>query len=75
MIELGDKVVDKITGFEDIVCARLTGLFEATQIRIHPCSLSATTEIKNSVWLEEARCEKAPGGERVCGFVGIYGKQ
>ena len=71
MIELGDKVVDKVTGLEGIACARLTGLYEATQIRVHPQSLK-DGDMRAAVWLEEARCAKAPG-ERLAGFVGVCG--
>ena len=69
MIELGDKVVDKVTGLEGVACARLVGLYEATQLRVHPVTLK-DGDVRAFTWLEEARCEKV-SGDRLMGFVGV----
>lgn len=73
MINLGDKVRDEVSGFEGIALARLEGLYEATQIRVHPTKLDPQGQIITSVWFEEDRLvvlkERA-----VVGFVNVSGK-
>ena len=72
MIELGDKVVDRVTGLEGVALARITALYEATQLRVHPVTLK-DGDVREFTWLEEARCEKV-SGDRLMGFVGVRGK-
>jgi hypothetical protein len=71
MIELGDKVVDRVTGLEGVALARITGLYEATQLRVHPVTLK-DGDVRAFAWIEEARCERV-SGERLMGFVGVQG--
>jgi hypothetical protein len=73
-IALGDKVRDRVNGFEGIALARLTGLYEATSIRVHRNSLNTSGEMLSSVWIEEERLESVTP-RAVCGFAKIEGKR
>jgi hypothetical protein len=55
MAQLGDKVRDEVSGYEGIVLAKLEALYEASQCRVHPCSLSDQGQIRDSVWIEDDR--------------------
>ena len=74
MIELGDRVRCKMTGFEGVACAKIVSLYEATQWRVQPTSTkSADGAITPFTWLEEGRLEVGPGA-RLVGFVVMEGR-
>jgi hypothetical protein len=66
-IEFGDVVKDTVTSFQGVALARMTALHEATQIRIHPQTLSTDGVIIGSVWIEETRLVKVENS-RTTGF-------
>jgi hypothetical protein len=57
MINLGDLVQDKISGFKGVVLAKMEALYEATQYRVHPQTLDANGRIRPNCWLEGDRLE------------------
>lgn len=64
MIELGQEVQDKITGFRGIVTGRVDYLTGCRQLLIAP-PLKSDGRMAESVWLDEQRCEPVPGGRHV----------
>jgi hypothetical protein len=76
MIELGSTVRDRVSGFEGVVLARLTGLYEAPQVRVHPaCTTSSDGALPASVWLEEQRVEVVKQCKTSAGFGSVKGRQ
>jgi hypothetical protein len=67
-IVLGDKVQDKVSGFEGIALARMTAIYEATQLRVHPTELNSENKIIDSTWIEETRLEKIAPVKHESGF-------
>ena len=75
MIELGDRVRCKLTGFEGVAIAKQTALYEATTWRVQPATLKADDgTITPSAWLEEGRLEVVPDTARLVGFVMMEGR-
>jgi hypothetical protein len=74
MIDLGDKVKDRISGFTGIALAKSEGLYEATQFRIHSEDLDSTGKVRDGVWIEAERLELLESDKHV-GFVHIKGKK
>ena len=76
MPNLGDTVKDEVTGFQGMVLAKLTGLYEATQVRVHPTVLTCSEgDIKASVWLEESRVKVVSSAKCSAGFGVVKGRQ
>ena len=74
MIELGDRVRCKVTGFEGVALARQTALYETTTWRVQPTSTKADDGTPTpSAWLEEGRLEVVQDSARLVGFVTAEG--
>jgi len=74
VIELGDRVRCKVTGFEGVAIAKQTALYEVTTWRVQPVTLRAEDgSIKPHAWLEEGRLEVAPDSMRLVCFVTVEG--
>jgi hypothetical protein len=52
----GDKVKDKITGFEGTVTGRVEYITGCNQLLVQPSSKDGT-EMPKSSWIDEDRCE------------------
>lgn len=52
----GDRVKDKITGFEGIVTARCVYITGCNQLLVQPQSAGGT-EMPKANWIDEDRCE------------------
>jgi len=55
MANLGDLVKDEVSGYTGVVLAKLEGLYEATQCRVHPRTLADNGEIRSGTWLDDDR--------------------
>jgi hypothetical protein len=66
MVNLGDKVRDRINGFEGIVTGRAVYLYGCVQVLVAPTKLAEDGKCPDSVWFDEDRVEAmaAPGAER-----------
>jgi hypothetical protein len=75
MPNFGDTVQDEVTGFQGMVLAKLTGLYEATQVRVHPMVLTCSEgDIRTSVWLEESRVKVVKQAKCTAGFGAVRGR-
>jgi len=75
MIELGDRVRDKVTGFEGVVLAVTTCLYEATTCRVHPTQLKPNEGgIADNMWIPLGQLEPMPLEPRLTGFTVINGE-
>lgn len=74
MANLGDLVKDEISGLTGVVLARLEGMYEASQCRVHPRSLTEAGDLRANVWLEEDRLIVIEENV-VVGFRTIVGKE
>jgi hypothetical protein len=57
MINLGDLVQDKVTGYKGVVLAKMKAMFEASKCRVHPRKLDDKGDIKKECWIEADRLE------------------
>jgi hypothetical protein len=73
-ISLGDRVRDKITGFEGIVLGRCEYLYEATALKVYKDSLRDNGEEFSPFWIEEGRVEVVEAKKHV-GFMTIKGEK
>lgn len=73
MINLGDFVKDKVSGYTGVVLARMECLYEVTTCRVHPRDLNENGLIKDSCWLEEDRLEVLKENA-IVGFKSVVGK-
>ena len=62
-MELGDKVKDKITGFEGIAVARTKWLTGCERITIEPMGLGEDGKVKKLETFDVERVEVCKGGE------------
>ena len=74
MINLGDKVQDKVSGFTGIVLARMECLFEATECRVHPQEVMEDGRLAPAEWIAEDRLLVLED-RKIVGFVSVAGKQ
>jgi hypothetical protein len=54
MIELGDTVKDMVSGYEGVVLAKMTALYEMTKYRVHTAKLK-DAGTREFMWFEEGR--------------------
>jgi hypothetical protein len=57
MVKLGDKVRDRINGFEGVVTGRADYLFGCRQVLVAPTQLGEQGKHPDSTWLDEDRVE------------------
>lgn len=76
--KLGDRVRDRINGFEGIVTGAATYLYGCVQVLVAPEKIASDGKIPESCWLDEDRVEviaeaiHAPGPAAI---VSSFGKQ
>lgn len=63
-IELGDVVRDSVSKFEGVALAKLIGLHEANQFRVHKLSLNNDGTVAAGIWFEETRLQRMEDVER-----------
>lgn len=73
LINLGDAVVDTVSGFKGVVLAKMEAVYEATSCRVHDQATGADGNPKSGIWLEEARL-LVTKPQTVTGFLEIRGK-
>lgn len=65
MIELGEHVADKITGFSGVATGRCVYLTSCTQILIVP-KIDKDGKLQDGGWIDEQRVEVVSGTDAVC---------
>ena len=74
MINLGDLVKDKVSGFKGVVLARMECLYEATSCRVHPRELGEDGRVNEYMWFEEDRLQVIEE-HIIVGFVEVASKK
>ncbi len=62
MVQLGDKIRDRINGFTGICTGRSEFIFGCVQVLVAPLTVTPEGKHPDSVWLDEARVEVVAKG-------------
>ena len=56
-VQLGDEVVDMITGFEGVAVSKIDHLFGGVEFKIQQRSLNGDDRPQEPIWIESGRLE------------------